>query len=136
VGFYLFFARSRLGKAIRAAAQDPATAGLMGVNVNNVLAICFGLGAFMAGCRRPAGEHGLPNFHGSHGAEIYRHRHHRGRAGREWAASRAAWSAGFILGIVGSLVTTYQPALKPMIVFYGIFLLLLLVRPTGIFGKK
>ena len=48
VGFYLFLVRTRMGKAIRAAAQDPTTAGLMGVNINLVLALCFGLGAVMA----------------------------------------------------------------------------------------
>ena len=47
--FYLFLARTRLGKAIRAAAQDPETAGLMGVNINRVLALCFGFGAALAG---------------------------------------------------------------------------------------
>src|SRR4030043_1331939 len=47
--FYLFLVRTRLGKAIRAAAQDPATAGLLGVNINQVLALCFGFGAAMAG---------------------------------------------------------------------------------------
>jgi branched-chain amino acid transport system permease protein len=47
--FYLFLALTRLGKAIRAAAQDNDTAGIMGVNINQVLAICFGLGAGMAG---------------------------------------------------------------------------------------
>src|SRR4030043_1973891 len=47
--FYLFLVRTRLGKAIRAAAQDAATAGLMGVNINQVLALCFGFGALMAG---------------------------------------------------------------------------------------
>ena len=49
LGFYIFLARSRIGKAIRAAAQDPTTARLMGVNINLVLAICFALGAVMAG---------------------------------------------------------------------------------------
>jgi len=47
--FYLFLAGTRLGKAIRAAAQDPAVAGLMGVNIDSVLAVCFGLGAALAG---------------------------------------------------------------------------------------
>jgi len=47
--FYLFLAFTRLGKAIRAAAQDPRTAGLMGVDINQVLALCFGFGAVMAG---------------------------------------------------------------------------------------
>ena len=48
VAFYLFISYTRLGKAIRAAAQDPVTAGLMGVNIDNVLALCFGFGAAMA----------------------------------------------------------------------------------------
>ena len=47
--FYFFLARTRMGKAIRASAQDPTTAGLMGVNIHHVLAICFGLGLAMAG---------------------------------------------------------------------------------------
>ena len=49
LGFYIFLTRARLGKAIRAAAQEPTTAGLSGVNIKQVLAICFGLGALMAG---------------------------------------------------------------------------------------
>ena len=58
--FYLFLAFTRLGKAIRAAAQDPATAGLMGVNINQVLALCFGLGAMMAGFAGALLKHVLP----------------------------------------------------------------------------
>ena len=49
LAFYFFLTRTRLGKAIRAAAEDPATAQVMGVNIHRVLAICFGLGALMAG---------------------------------------------------------------------------------------
>ena len=49
IAFYLFLARTRVGKAIRAAAQDAVTARLMGVNINLVLALCFGLGALLAG---------------------------------------------------------------------------------------
>ena len=47
--FYVFIKSSRLGKAIRSAAEDPVTAQVMAVNVKQVLAICFGLGAAMAG---------------------------------------------------------------------------------------
>ncbi|OGO44255.1 MAG: hypothetical protein A2137_04490, partial [Chloroflexi bacterium RBG_16_58_8] len=49
VAFYIFLARTRIGKGIRAAASDPSIAGLMGVNIDSVLALCFGLGAAMAG---------------------------------------------------------------------------------------
>jgi branched-chain amino acid transport system permease protein len=47
--FYVILFRTRIGKAIRAAAEDPATAELMGVNINQVLSLCFGFGALLAG---------------------------------------------------------------------------------------
>ncbi|MCX6009796.1 MAG: branched-chain amino acid ABC transporter permease, partial [Chloroflexi bacterium] len=49
LAFYIFLRSTRLGKAIRAAAEDSSVAGLLGVNIHRVLAICFGLGALMAG---------------------------------------------------------------------------------------
>ena len=41
---------------------------------------------------------------------------------------------GFILGLIGSIVT-YIDAGLALIAYYVIFILLLLVRPTGLFGK-
>jgi len=41
---------------------------------------------------------------------------------------------GFILGIIGSVVTYIEPSLT-VAAFYFIFILLLLVRPKGIMGK-
>ena len=44
-----FIARSRLGKAMRATAQDPEAARLMGINVDTTIALTFLLGGLMAG---------------------------------------------------------------------------------------
>ncbi len=79
--FYFFLARTRMGKAIRASAQDPTTAGLMGVNIHSVLAICFGLGLGLAGI---AGSliSTLLSIQTSHGTWVHGHRHDRGSAGR------------------------------------------------------
>ena len=41
---------------------------------------------------------------------------------------------GFILGIVGSIVTYFEPGLA-LVAYYLIFMVLLIVRPTGILGK-
>jgi branched-chain amino acid transport system permease protein len=41
---------------------------------------------------------------------------------------------GFILGLVGSIVTYIEPGLA-MFAYYVIFMLVLLVKPTGILGK-
>jgi branched-chain amino acid transport system permease protein len=48
-GLYLFVNRTRIGTAIRAVAQDPDTASLMGVDVNRVIALTFFVGGAMGG---------------------------------------------------------------------------------------
>jgi branched-chain amino acid transport system permease protein len=130
--FYLFLAFTRLGKAIRAASQDPKTAGLMGVNINQVLALCFGFGSLMAGFA---------------GALISMCYPIQTTMGMEYTIIAiivvalgglgsivGSFLGGFILGFIGSIVTTIEPSLY-LVVFYFIFSLLLLVRPKGILGK-
>jgi len=130
--FYLFLVRTRLGKAIRAAAQDPTTAGLMGVNINLVLAICFGLGALMAG------------FAGLLISLCYPV---QATMGLEYTiitiivvalgglgSIPGSFIGGFVLGLIGSIVTAIEPGLT-LAAYYLIFMLLLLVKPTGILGR-
>jgi branched-chain amino acid transport system permease protein len=132
VAFYIFLARTRMGKAIRAAAQDATTAGLMGVNINFVLALCFGLGAAMAGI---AGM--LISMCYPVNCEM----------GMEYTiiaiivvalgglgSIPGSFIGGFILGIIGSIVTYFEPGLA-LVAYYLIFILLLLLKPTGIMGK-
>jgi len=49
VGLNLFVNRTRVGTAIRAVAQDPETASLMGIAVNRVIALTFFVGGAMGG---------------------------------------------------------------------------------------
>jgi branched-chain amino acid transport system permease protein len=130
--FYIFLVRTRLGKAIRSAAQDPVTAGLVGVNITRVLAICFGLGALMAG------------FAGSLISMCYPIQATMGLqytiialivvALGGLGSIAGSYIGGFILGLIGSIVTQVEPGLA-LVAYYVIFMLLLLVRPTGILGK-
>ena len=130
--FYLFLARTRLGKAIRAAAQDPATAGLMGVNINRVLALCFGFGALMAGLGGTLISMSY-QIHPTMGLEytiIALIVIVLGGLG----SIPGSFVGGLLLGLVGSIVTYIEPGLA-LVAYYVIFMLLLLVRPTGILGK-
>jgi branched-chain amino acid transport system permease protein len=132
VAFYLFVARTRMGKAIRAAAQDPATAGLMGVNINRVLALCFGLGAAMAGIAGMLISLCYP-VHVVMGLEytiIAIIVVVLGGLG----SIPGSFIGGFVLGIIGSVVTYIDPGLS-LVAYYLIFILLLLVKPTGIMGR-
>jgi branched-chain amino acid transport system permease protein len=132
LAFYIFLARTRMGKAIRAAAQDAPTAGLMGININLVLALCFGLGALMAGFAGVLVSMCYP---------IY------ATMGLEYTiialivvvlgglgSVLGSFIGGFILGLIGSIVSSWQPALA-VAAYYVLFMVLLIVRPTGIMGK-
>ena len=130
--FYLFLARTRMGKGIRAAASDPTTAYLMGVNINMVLAICFGLGAAMAGVAGVLISMCYP-VHAAMGMEytiIAIIVVVLGGMG----SIPGSFIGGFILGIIGSIVAYIEPGLV-IVAYYVIFILLLLARPTGILGK-
>jgi branched-chain amino acid transport system permease protein len=132
LAFYIFLIRTRMGKAIRAAAQDPTAAGLMGVNISQVLALCFGLGTLMAGfagvlfsmCFAIQATMGLQYTIIAIIVVVL------GGLG----SIPGSFIGGFILGIIGSVVAYFEPSLS-LAAFYSIFVLLLLVRPTGIMGK-
>jgi len=133
LAFYLFLARTRMGKAIRSAAQDTTTAGLMGVNINLVLALCFGLGALMAGfagvlismCNPINATMGLDYTVIAIVVVVL------GGLG----SIPGSFIGGFILGIIGSFVTSYKDPLLATAAYYVIFMILLLVRPKGILGR-
>jgi branched-chain amino acid transport system permease protein len=133
LAFYLFLIRTRMGKAIRAAAQDPATAGLMGVNINRVLAICFGLGAVMAALAGTLLSMRIPitTTMGMNYTIIAIIVVVLGGLG----SIPGSFIGGFILGIIGTIVNYIEPSLS-MAAYYFIFMLLLLVRPKGIFGIR
>ena len=130
--FYLFLSGTRMGKAIRAAAEDPETAGLMGVRINRVLALCYGLGALMAG------------FGGALISMSYKIQPTMGLEYTMIAlivivlgglgSIPGSLIGGLLLGLVGSIVTHVEPGLS-LVAYYVIFMILLLVKPSGILGK-
>jgi branched-chain amino acid transport system permease protein len=130
--FYLFLLRARLGKAIRAAAQDVTTAQIMGVNIHWVLGICFGFGALLAGLAGSLTSMmfevtplmGLPYTIIAIIAVVL------GGLGN----ILGSLLGGLILGLIGNVVMYIHPGLS-LIAYYLIFLLLLLIKPTGILGK-
>lgn len=132
VAFYLFLANTRLGKGIRAAAQDPLTAGLLGVNINWVLALCFGLGAAMASVAGVLISISYPvnAVMGGEYMTIAIIVVVLGGLG----SIPGSFLGGFILGIVGSIVSYIEPGLT-LVAYYVIFMLLLLLKPTGIMGR-
>jgi branched-chain amino acid transport system permease protein len=130
--FYFYLARTRTGKGIRSAAQDPVTAGLMGVNINNTLALCFGFGAAMAGVAGSLISICYPIYTtmGLGYTVIAIVVVTLGGLG----SIPGSFIGGFILGIIGTAVTSWDAGLA-VASYYLIFVILLLVLPKGIMGK-
>ena len=129
---FWFLARTRLGKAIRASGQDSTTAGLMGVNIHNVLAICFGIGLGLAGIAGSLMSTvlAISTSMGLQYTVIAMIVVVLGGLG----SISGAVIGGVILGVVSQLVTYFYPTMS-FIAYYIIFILLLLARPKGIMGK-
>ena len=123
-----------MGRAIRATAEDPGTAGLMGVNTNMILAFTFGLGALLAGVAGTliSTKIAVNTLMGFSNTVIALIVVVLGGLG----SVPGSFIAGIIIGIVSMLVAgLWQPVLT-VPVYYAMLMILLLVRPTGILGKK
>lgn len=133
LAFYFFLARTRTGKAIRAAAQDRATAGLMGINVDSMLALCFGLGIALVGIAgvlyamyyAASTDMGMANTFIAMTVVVL------GGLG----SIPGALVGGLVLGVISQILRQYAPIFA-MPTFYFIFLIMVLARPSGIMGKR
>ncbi|MDR2421229.1 MAG: branched-chain amino acid ABC transporter permease [Oscillospiraceae bacterium] len=130
--FYVFLNRSRLGKAIRAASQDAQAAALFGIKINRVMAICFGIGALLAGI---AGVllsmiYQINTAMGMNYTIIAIIVVVLGGLG----SIPGSLIGGFALGLIGSVVAYIEPSLQ-LVAYYVIIMALLLVRPKGILGR-
>jgi branched-chain amino acid transport system permease protein len=127
--------RSKMGRAIRAVAQDVETASLMGVNVNRTIASTFAVGGFMGGAAGffIAISQGISYEMGFKPALFAFTAAVLGGIGNV----RGAMVGGVILGIVMFTPIYWfgQPWLEEVIAF-SVLVLILLFRPTGLLGES
>ena len=132
IGFFLFLSCTRTGKAVRAIAQDTEVAHLMGINVDRLYALTFSLGAVLAGMAGVILSTMFPvsatmGFSYTLIAVVVIVLGGLGNI-------LGGLVGGLVLGVVGAVVSDLQPGLV-MVAFYVMFLGILLLKPTGIFGR-
>ena len=135
VGLNLFVQRTRLGKAMRATAQDREAAAMMGININQTIMLTFLLGGALAGS---AGFiHGLYNnsawfFQGFRGGLYAFTAAVLGGVGN----ISGAFLGGLMIGIVAAASDfLFDPRWTQAIVF-GMLVLVLIFKPTGLLGEQ
>jgi branched-chain amino acid transport system permease protein len=127
-------ALTRLGKGIRAVAQDAETASLMGVNVDRIISQTFIIGGLLGGA---AGF-----LFGLSAGVVYTMGFTP--ALKAFTAAvlggigniRGAVIGGLVLGVAENLGVACTQSSWRDVVAFGILVLVLLVRPTGILGER
>jgi branched-chain amino acid transport system permease protein len=130
-----FVGRTRLGKAMRATAQDPEAARLMGINVDTTISLTFLLGGMLAGA---AGviyalyETTIWYFQGFEAGLIAFTAAVMGGIGN----IRGAVLGGLIIGCIQQLSDArIGPQWTPAIVF-GYLVVIMVLRPRGLLGEE
>jgi branched-chain amino acid transport system permease protein len=133
-GLYLFLQYSRTGYAIRATMQSRTAAEVVGVNVDRISMLVFGIGMALAGASGATMSF-LFSFYPSKHWEwvaILLSLVVLGGMGRLIGALLGALSLSVIAAFVSS---TYGPTWSP-VTFYLALFVILLFRPQGLMGKK
>lgn len=133
-GLYLFLYRSSTGRAIRAVANNRAAAELMGIPSSRVLALSFGLGTMLAAAAGgliatffpftvlSGGTYELKSFVivvlGGLGNPL------------------GALAGGLILGALEGLIPVFTSVSWVPVIEFGLFVAILLARPSGLFGAR
>lgn len=131
---YLALQRTLFGTAIRAVAQNPQGAALSGINVRWMYMLAFGLGVACVGA---AGTLVLPflSVDPSTGEQFNIIAFVVVVLGGLGNVA-GALAGGLIIGLVQELAAAFVPNVNPMVFVFAIFVLILLFRPQGIFGRR
>lgn len=131
---YFVMRGSRIGRAIVAVRMDAMAAALMGIRIDRIYAITFGIGALMAGAAGVIFVIVFPTTTSVAGLYL----------GKAFivcvigglGSVPGALVGGLVLGLIESLSAHVFGPQQALIVGYLLMLVLLIVRPTGLVGVK
>ena len=135
VALSLFINKTRMGKAMRAVSEDKEAAELMGISVNRTITVTFAIGSALAGV--------AAIFYGAAYTYI---RPTTGAMPGIKAVTAAVFGGigsipgamlgGILLGVIEQLPKTYISTLWADAIVFGVLVVVLIVKPTGLLGKK
>ena len=130
-----FVNKTRMGQAMQAVSEDQGAATLMGIDVNKTIALTFAIGSFLAafaGVLLCSAYPSLTPYTGSMPgikafvAAVF------GGIG----SIPGAMLGGILLGVIENLAKAYISSLLSDAIVFSVLIIVLLVRPTGLLGRK
>ena len=127
--------KTRMGMAMRALSFNPVAAQLMGINIDVVISFTFGLGSALAGAAGILTSMQQPSIDPLMGVNAGLKAFVAAVLGGIGNLQGAALG-GLVIGVVEALVVGYgNPTYRDPIVF-GVLIVILLVKPTGLLGAS
>ena len=135
IGMSLFINRTKLGKAMRAVAEDRGAAELMGISVDKTIAVTFAIGSALAAvasmCYGLTYVYIKPTTGAMPGIKAFTAAVFGGIG-----SIPGAMLGGIVLGLIEQFSKTYISPLWADAIVFAVLVLVLVVRPTGLLGKE
>jgi branched-chain amino acid transport system permease protein len=135
IGLQLFVQRTRLGKAMRATAQDRDAAAMMGIDINLTIAVTFLIGGLLAGA---AGT-----IYGMYNNSAYYLMGFRAGLYAFTAAVmggigniQGAFLGGMLIGVIGAVSDRLLDPRWTEAVVFALLVVILIFKPTGLLGEE
>ena len=135
VALSLFINKTRMGKAMRTVSEDKEAAELMGISVNRTITVTFAIGSALAGVAAifygAAYTYIRPTTGAMPGIKAFTAAVFGGIG-----SIPGAMLGGILLGVIEQLSKTYISTLWADAIVFGVLVVVLVVKPTGLLGKK
>ena len=135
IALSLFINKTNTGRAMRACSEDKGAAALMGVNVNRIISITFAIGSGLAAVASILLCSAYPSVYPTLGsmpgikaftAAVF------GGIG----SIPGAFLGGLLLGVIENLAKAYISTQMSDAIVFAVLIIVLLIKPTGLLGKK
>lgn len=134
IALTLFINRTKAGSAMRAVSEDKSAAELMGINVNKTISLTFAIGSGLAAVAGVlyACSYG---FIGPYMGSMTGIKAFVAAVLGGIGSIPGAMLGGILLGIIESLAKAYISTRLSDAIVFGVLILVLILRPSGILGK-
>lgn len=131
----LFINKTKTGSAMLAVSEDRGAAQLMGINVNRTISVTFAIGSALAAIASVLMCSSYPQINAYTGA-MPGIKAFTAAVFGGIGSIPGAMVGGIVLGVIQNLSTAYISSQVADAIVFGVLIVILLIKPTGLMGRK